>query len=205
MGDKPISNIGIDGTLWDGKLGFELDVFYRLREDMLALPEADIPFHFGASLPRTNLNSKDNRGFDLMLKHRGKIGNVTYEINPMVSWSRGKYVKWEENILPTTGVDEATAQANRDYNNRYVLTGKWDDLQWGYQTRGFFTTQADINSHPVDQDTAGNSTLMVGDLIYVDQNGDGIIDWRDQFLLVKEVCLSGTLVLGPLLSGVTGA
>lgn len=175
-----ISNIGIDGTLWDGKLGFELDVFYRLREDMLALPEADIPFHFGASLPRTNLNSKDNRGFDLMLKHRGKIGNVTYEINPMVSWSRGKYVKWEENILPTTGVDEATAQANRDYNNRYVLTGKWDDLQWGYQTRGFFTTQADINSHPVDQDTAGNSTLMVGDLIYVDQNGDGIIDWRDQ-------------------------
>ena len=90
---------------------------------MLALPEADIPFHFGASLPRTNLNSKDNRGFDLMLKHRGKIGNVSYEINPMVSWSRGKYVKWEENILPTTGVDEATAQANRDYNNRYVLTG----------------------------------------------------------------------------------
>ena len=55
-----ISNIGIDGTLWDGKLGFELDVFYRLREDMLALPEADIPFHFGASLPRTNLSSKDN-------------------------------------------------------------------------------------------------------------------------------------------------
>ena len=175
-----ISNIGIDGTLWDGALGFELDIFYRLREDMLALPDADIPFHFGASLPRTNLNSKDNRGFDLMLKHKGKIGNVSYEINPMVSWSRGKYVKWEENILPTTGVDDATLQANLDYNNRYVLTGRWDDLQWGYETNGFFTSQAEIDSHPIDQDTTGNSTLIVGDLIYLDQNGDGLIDWRDQ-------------------------
>ena len=175
-----ISNIGIDGTLWDGALGFELDIFYRLREDMLALPDADIPFHFGASLPRTNLNSKDNRGFDLMLKHKGKIGNVSYEINPMVSWSRGKYVKWEENILPTTGVDDATLQANLDFNNRYVLTGRWDDLQWGYETNGFFTSQAEIDSHPIDQDTTGNSTLIVGDLIYLDQNGDGLIDWRDQ-------------------------
>ena len=76
-----ISIIGIEGTLWDGALGFELDVFYRLREDMLALPDADIPFHFGADLPRTNLNSKDNRGFDLMIKHKGKIGNkFSYEI-----------------------------------------------------------------------------------------------------------------------------
>ena len=82
-----ISNIGIDGTLWDGALGFELDVFYRLKDDILALPDADIPFHFGADLPRTNLNSKDNRGFDLMIKHKGKIGNkFSYEINPMVSY-----------------------------------------------------------------------------------------------------------------------
>ena len=175
-----ISNIGIEGTLWDGALGFELDVFYRLREDMLALPDADIPFHFGASLPRTNLNSKDNRGFDLMLKHKGKIGSVSYEINPMVSWSRGKFVKWEENILPTTGVDEATLQANRDYNYRYTNTGKWDDIQWGYVTNGFFTSQSQIDNHTLDQDTAGNSTLIVGDLIYIDQNGDGILDWRDQ-------------------------
>ena len=151
---------------------------------MLALPDSDIPFHFGASLPRTNLNSKDNRGFDLMIKHKGKIGNkFSYEVNPMISYSRGKFVKWEENILPTTGVDEATLQANLDYNNRYVRTGRWDDLQWGYTTNGFFTTQAQIDAHPVDQDTAGNSTLIVGDLIYTDQNGDGIIDWRDQVVI----------------------
>ena len=100
-----IANVGLDGTLWDGALGFELDVFYRLREDILAIPQSDIPFHFGASLPRTNLNSRDNRGFDLMLTHKGKIGDVEYEVNPMISYTRGKYVDWEENVRPTSGDD----------------------------------------------------------------------------------------------------
>ena len=175
-----IANIGIEGTLWNGGLGFELDVFYRLREDILALPDSDIPFHFGASLPKTNLNSRDNRGFDLMLKHKGKIGNVSYNINPMVSFSRGKYVSWEENILPTDGADGA---ANATYNNRYVLTGNWDDRQWGYQTNGFFTSQSQIDNHPVDIDGAGNVTLIVGNLIKIDQNGDNLIDWRDQVVI----------------------
>ena len=118
-----------------------------------------------------------------MLSHKGKIGQVKYGISPMVSYSRGKYVKWEENILPTSGVDEATAIANADYNRRYVLTGNWDDRQWGYQTNGFFTKQADIDNHPVDIDGAGNSTLIVGNLIKVDQNGDNLIDWRDQVVI----------------------
>ena len=175
-----IANIGIEGTLWNGSLGFELDVFYRVREDILAIPDSDIPFHFGASLPNTNLNSRDNRGFDLMLKHKGKIGNISYNIRPMVSYSRGKYIKWEEDILPTDGVD---ADANAAYNKRYVLTGNWDDRQWGYQTNGFFTSQSQIDNHPVDIDGAGNVTLIVGNLIKIDQNGDNLIDWRDQVVI----------------------
>ena len=180
-----IANIGVDGTLWDGGLGFELDVFYRLREDILALPSADIPFHFGASLPRTNLNSRDNRGFDLMLTHKGKIGDVEYEINPMISYTRGKYVDWEENVRPTSGDDltEEQIAENILWNARYNRSGKWDDLQWGFQTNGFFTSQSQIDNHPVDIDQAGNQTMIVGNLIFVDQNGDGVIDWKDQVVI----------------------
>jgi TonB-linked SusC/RagA family outer membrane protein len=180
-----IANVGIEGTLWDGGLGFELDVFYRLREDILAVPTEGVPFNFGASLPRTNINTRDNRGFDLMLKHQGKIGSVKYEINPMISWARGKYVSWDENLLPTTGVDDATLANNLAFNNRYSRTGQWDDNQWGFNTTGFFTSQNQIDNHPVDADNAGNQTVIVGDLIFVDQNGDGVIDWKDQVQIGK--------------------
>lgn len=181
-----IANFGVDGILWDGLLGFELDVFYRLREDILAVPMAQVPSTFGASLPRTNLNKMDNRGFELVFTHKNKIGNLGYIVQPMVSWSRGKYVDWEENVLPVTGdLDEETKELNRLWNNRYVREGNWDDFYWGYITQGFFMNQAQIDEHPVDQDLAGNQTLRVGDVIYKDLNGDNLIDWRDQAVLSK--------------------
>ena len=44
-------------------------------------------------------------------------------------------------------------------------------------------SQEEIEVHPVDQDLTGNTTLMPGDLIYKDVNGDNQIDWRDQAVI----------------------
>jgi hypothetical protein len=56
---------------------------------------------------------------------------------------------------------------------RYTNTG------WGYNCIGQFTSQQQINSYKVDIDGKGNSTLLPGDLIYQDVNGDGKIDGQD--------------------------
>jgi TonB-linked SusC/RagA family outer membrane protein len=165
-------NIGIDGLFWNGLLGFEIDAFYRLREGILGRPVRGVPSTFGSSLPLTNLNTRDTRGFEVMLTHRNKIGNLTYEVSPMVSYTRSKYVKWDEVISD-----------DPDWNNRYLRTGQWDDMYWGYRTDGFFMNRGEIDNHPVDQDQAGNQTLRVGDLKYRDINGDGVIDWRDEVVL----------------------
>ncbi len=182
-----ISNIGLDGTFWDGKFGFEIDAFYRLRENILAQPTTQVPSTFGASLPRTNLNKRDNRGFELTLSHYNKIGNVSYHLSPMISWARGKYVQLEENVLDITDdMDDETKEFNRLWNARYVREGQWDDRQWGYITEGFFMNQEQIDNHPVNQDkneTNPNQTIKVGDLIYKDINGDNLIDWRDQQII----------------------
>ncbi len=181
-----ISNIGLDGVFWNGKISFEVDVFYRLRENILAQPITQVPGTFGAQLPRTNLNKRDNRGFEVSLTHKNQIGEVSYNITPRFSMTRGKFVEWEENILPITDdMDEETREFNRLWNNRYVNEGQWDDRYWGYITDGFFMNQDQIDNHPVDQDQAGNQTLTVGDLIYKDINNDGIIDWRDQQVIGK--------------------
>ena len=90
------------------------------------------------------------------------------------------------------------------WNNRYTRSGKWDDLVWGFQTNGFFTTQAQIDGHPVDIDLAGNQTMIVGNLIFVDQNGDGIIDWKDQVVIGQSGMPNGTLVHLQTLNGEIG-
>lgn len=181
-----ISNIGLDGSLWAGKLGFELDVFYRRKEDILAEPITQVPSTFGASLPRTNMNKMDNRGFEISLNHAGKIGNFSYDISPMFSWTRGKYVSIDENILPITDdMDEETKEFNRLWNARNVREGHWDDRLWGYVNDGFFMTQQEIDEYTIDQDQNGNQTIRVGDLKYKDLNGDNYIDWRDEQVIAK--------------------
>ncbi len=164
-----IYNVGLDGTLWNGLLGFEIDGFYRLREDILTTPTETVPSTFGASLPRTNLNKRDNRGFEVLLRHRNSVGDFSYEITPIFSWARGKYVELQEEV-----------SEDPEWNARYVQEGHWDDRQWGYVTDGFFMSQEEVDGHPVDQDLSGNITLQPGDLIYKDINEDGQIDWRDQ-------------------------
>jgi TonB-linked SusC/RagA family outer membrane protein len=181
-----ISNIGLDGVFWDGLLGFEIDAFYRLRENILAQPTTQVPSTFGASLPRTNLNKRDNRGFEISLNHINKVGDFSYNISPRFSWARGKFVDIDENVLPVTDdLDEETREFNRLWNNRYVNEGQWDDRQWGYISDGFFMNQEQIDNHTVDQDQAGNQTIKVGDIIYKDINGDDLIDWRDEQIIGK--------------------
>jgi len=181
-----ISNIGIDASFWGGKLEFEVDAFYRLRENILAVPTAQVPNTFGASLPRTNLNKRDNRGFEAMLIHNNRIGDITYSVAPMFSWTRGKFVELSEDVLPVTDdLDPETREFNRLWNNRFVNQGQWDDRLWGYLIDGYFLNQAEIDNHTVDQDQSGNQTIRVGDVIYRDLNGDGVIDWRDQAVIGK--------------------
>ncbi len=45
---------------------------------------------------------------------------------------------------------------------------------------GQFTSQEQINNYKVNIDGRGNRTLLPGDLIYEDFNGDGVIDQLDE-------------------------
>lgn len=73
-------NVGIDASILNGFLGMELDAFYRKRGGILANRSATISNTFGATLPAKNINSMDNRGFEILLTHRNKIGDFSYNI-----------------------------------------------------------------------------------------------------------------------------
>jgi hypothetical protein len=89
-------NSGLDVDMWDGLLGMEFDLFYRLRNGVLGTRTSTLPTTFGATFPQENINSIDNRGGELLLKHRNQIGKFNYSIGANVSWTREKYVKYAE-------------------------------------------------------------------------------------------------------------
>ena len=163
-------NAGLDAMFLNGLLGVEFDWFFRITDNIFGQPLESYPSTFGAQLPELNINSTDDRGFELTLTHRNKIGNdFTYNVAGSVSYAREKYRRWSES--PYEDPDEIRI---------FQRTGKYTNRWIGYKSDGLFMSQEEIDNHPIDQDQAGNTTLRPGDIKYIDLNNDEVIDWRDQ-------------------------
>lgn len=70
-------------------------------------------------------------------------------------------------------------------------------VNWGYEAVGRFTSWEQIATYPIDNDRKGNKTVVPGDIMYKDVNGDGVINYMDerQSVTVVIVLLHSTLVL----------
>lgn len=163
-------NFGVEASFMEGRLSMEVDVFYRNREGLLGQNLRDIPSTFGANLPLVNLNSRNNRGIEMLVSYQQRIGEARLTIAPNVTFARAK---WGD-------VFDQEAFDDPDQLRINGRSGQWVNRNFGYVTDGIFMSQEEIDGHPVDQDQAQNSTLRPGDIKYVDQNGDGVINFRDQ-------------------------
>lgn len=164
-----ISNVGIDFSFFDRKLYGEMDAFYRERTGIPGNRLASLPSTFGAGLPPENLNSLNDRGFEIKLGTSGQWNELLYDISGNISWSRAKWKYLEEAEL--TDPDQARI---------YLKSGKWTDRVFGYVSDGLFTSQEEIMEAPHYEALNGNATLRPGDIRYKDLNDDGIINWKDQ-------------------------
>lgn len=164
-----IYNIGTDFSFFDGKLYGSFDAFHRDRTGIPANRLVTLPSTFGASLPTENLNSNNTRGFEAVLATKGQFSEWRWNIQANLSWARSKWVHFEEPVY---------TDADQDRINR--KSGNWMDRTFGYVSDGLFTSQEEIDNLPYDQDLRENSTLRPGDVKYMDVNGDGLIDWKDQ-------------------------
>ena len=162
-------NLGLDFSLFKRKLYGEGEVFYRELSGILANRLATVPSSFGSSLPPENLNSSNDRGFELQLGTSGTLGDLDWDVSGNISWSRAKWNHYEE-----------PAYTDSDQVRINSKSGQWMDRSFGYISDGIFTKQDEIDALKFDQDLQGNITLRPGDIRYVDINNDGKLDWRDQ-------------------------
>ena len=165
-----ITDIGVDFSLLRGKLTGTFDYFYRKRTGLLGTRSNIIlPSEVGFSLPLYNINSDAQYGAEGSLAYRNNIGKLNFTVGGNLSYTRGKTL---------SAYNELYFNSWDKYRNASV--DRYTQLTWGYETIGQFSSFEQINGYKVDVDSKGNSTLIPGDLIYKDQNGDGKIDIYDQ-------------------------
>jgi TonB-linked SusC/RagA family outer membrane protein len=165
-----ITNVGIDFSMFNNKLSGSAEYFYRKRTGLLGTRnDVVIPLELGYSLPPENARSDAQSGIDVSLDYHNRIGDVTFNIGGNFSYSRQKTLQ-SYNPLFSNSWDQYRNSAE----NRYA------HIDWGYEVIGQFTSQEQINNYKINNDQKGNRSLLPGDLMYKDQNGDGKIDGYDE-------------------------
>ena len=165
-----IFNIGADFIMFGNKLSGTVDYFKRTRTGIVGTDYSVVlPAEAGYSLPGVNENSDYQQGVELSLAYSNKIGNVGYNVSGNVSYSRRK-----------TGINVTTPYSNSLDQYFNSQTNRYANITWGYEVIGQFTSQEQINAYKVNEDGKGNSSVLPGDLIYKDENGDGKIDGNDK-------------------------
>lgn len=167
---KEIS-VGIRSSLWKKMLSIDFSLFSNRMEGLLVQPSSLYPNYFvsgwptSSFLPYLNYNNYNRKGFDFAVNFKKRVDEV--DLGFGVS---GTYYKTKNTRLDET--------YQYDYQNR---TGRPIDGIWGLVNDGFFSDEADINNSP----TQSFGEVKPGDIKYVDQNGDNVIDEKDVVYLGK--------------------
>lgn len=168
--ESKILDIGADFSLFNGKLSGSLDYFNRKRTGLRDRKnDITLPEELGYDLPDENVSSDKQFGGEAALFFNGRAGDFTYTIGANLGYARSKFLH-SYNPLFFHSWDEYRHSTEERYSN----------LQWAYQVSGQFQSQEEINNYPIDVDGKGNTTLLPGDLIYKDLNGDKKIDGYDE-------------------------
>ncbi len=171
------TNVGIDARFFRSRLSLTADFYVKTTKDWLV--EAPILATVGAGAPYINGGDVKNTGVELALTWNDYIGK-DFQYNVGVN---GAYNKNKVGNIPTEdGI------IHGDVNMLYDNTPEFYRAQnghaigyfWGYRTAGIFQNEQQIN----DWIAAGNGVLQTdpqpGDVIYVDQDHNGVIDDGDK-------------------------
>ncbi|SEM78457.1 TonB-linked outer membrane protein, SusC/RagA family [Mucilaginibacter gossypiicola] len=187
---------GIDGSFWNGRLGFSLDVYDRETHGLLL--QVPLPGYTGTvagygpgsmQAPYANVGSLSNKGFDLQINSTNiNSKNFTWKTSFTISRNINKVI-----YLGAGGSEANLSKKSYVINDIIEKTTVGQPIGefYGYVFDGVFATPKDFQNHARPADPNGNpypispsgGGIWYGDRMFKDLNGDGIIDSKDQTFL----------------------
>lgn len=164
------TNVGLDASLFDGKINFVVDVYKRTVDGLLFNP--DLPGVAGTAAPAfINIAQIDNNGIDLGLDYKNRTSSdFSYSIGLTLSRYKTEVVKIDgstEVVFPT-GFDSRIGIVN------FYQVGLPISSFYGYTADGLFRSQAEVDAH------AEQDGKAVGRIRFKDLNADGKINDDDK-------------------------
>ncbi len=169
-------NVGFDSRLLGGALSLSVDWYKKTNKNWLIV--APVLATAGADAPYINGGDVINTGIEMALSYGDNIGDLNCSIG-----INGSYNQNEVGEIPTSDgiVHGATNQLFANSLEFYrAATGHPIGFFWGLETDGIFQNEAEVAAHSSNEGALIQPAAKPGDVRYVDQNGDGMIDDEDR-------------------------
>lgn len=167
-------NLGLDMDFMEGRWNVIFDIYEKSTQDMLAV--VPIPGVAGLEPGPSNVASARNRGLEFTLGYQGGEGDFTYNLNGNFSMYRNEVTDLG---APVDSLNQPIFTANVFGSGDFVAI---TDLGlpiasfYGFETAGIFQTDAEALA-------SAQPNAVAGDVIFVDQNEDGVIDNEDKVVI----------------------
>ena len=159
------TDIGFDLTTLNNTLSITADYYYKKTQDMLVQVPIAYSAGYMGSFPTLNAGSIENKGFEVLVNYHNHVGNnFDYSVSANLSTVKNKVISLGAN-------NELYASSGITCTKVGGAIGQF----WGYKTNGLYKTQAELDA---DKKLAPKAAL--GDIRFVDLNGDGSLDSKDR-------------------------
>jgi len=150
------SDGGLDLGLLNNRLTASFDYYVRTNENMLVVVNA--PATLGLTPSATNSARLRTKGWEVTLGWKDHSGKLNYWVNFNLSDNKDVVTRYDGQNVIAEGLNT-------------VIQGNPINSIYGYQSEGYFKSAADVAAHAFQDNRTG-----AGDLIYKDQNKDGVIN-----------------------------
>jgi TonB-dependent starch-binding outer membrane protein SusC len=157
-------DLGLNMGALDEKLQITADYFYESRNSVLVEQSGITPSLIGVSLPKYNAGIISNKGFEASISYGNQGAVLQYQAGLNMLFAQNKIIDLKETSFPE----------NESYRYR---KGNVVDAIFGYVADGIYN---DAESIIADNVISSFGNLKPGDIRYIDQNGDGIINEADR-------------------------
>lgn len=184
-------NVGLDLGMFDQRFTFTVDAYHKTTKDLLQ--QIALPYAGGYKSMWINNGKIQNKGLEF------SIGGTPIQKKDW-EWTIGGNISFTRNTIKELGL------AASDFGMIHNVSGYWGEnvgnntftkfpanaflvghsigLFMGYETRGIMQedlyNSAEYQAHPLKMN---GRNIEPGDVLYVDQNGDGVVDDRDRVIL----------------------
>ncbi|MFL5607807.1 MAG: SusC/RagA family TonB-linked outer membrane protein [Gemmatimonadaceae bacterium] len=176
------TDVGVDLGVWEDRLNLTADYYHKRTDDLLL--QIDLPSESGFSTAFVNAGSIENKGFELgatVNVIRGKEGAGDFTWSTTLNYTRNR-----NRVLDLGGIDRLFASSiNSDIkaSGSLVQVGQPIGVFYGYQTAGIFRDSTTLTAWKAVTRMSSGSAPGLGNTMYVDVNGDGVIDANDRTII----------------------